>query len=276
MTANTHFNRPMIMGILNVTPDSFSDAARYIDVEQAVAHGLAMAKEGADTIDVGGESTRPGSASIEAVEQKRRVLPVIARLKTQLPDNAAISIDTTLSDVASAALDAGASIINDISAGRNDPDILALAGDRGVALVMMHMQGTPQTMQDDPQYDDVVAEVEAFLTERAWAAEAAGVSRDKIILDPGIGFGKTREHNLKLLACLERFVGLGYPILLGASRKRFMGSLCDIDIPAELIPATCATTALGVMAGVTVFRVHDVAANRQAAEVAWAIKTSTM
>jgi dihydropteroate synthase len=276
MRANIYFNRPMIMGILNVTPDSFSDAARYVDIDQAVAHGLAMAKQGADIIDVGGESTRPGSASVEADEQKRRVLAVIACLKAKLPEDVSISIDTMLSEVAQAALDTGASIINDISAGRHDPEILALAADRGVTLAVMHMQGTPQTMQNNPLYDDVVAEVEAFLIERARVAEAAGVPRDRIILDPGIGFGKTREHNLSLLACLNRFVRLKYPILLGASRKRFMGALCDVKMPEELIPATCATTALGVMASVSIFRVHDVAANRQAADVAWAVKNAAM
>lgn len=262
------------MGILNVTPDSFSDGGLYVDVEQAVARGRMLAEQGADIIDIGGESTRPGSSRVAPDEQQRRVLRVIERLMPELPGNVSISIDTTLSEVARAALDAGANIINDISAGRDDPEIFAVARERGAVLILMHMQGTPDTMQNDPRYDDVVAEVKTFLQSRAQIAESEGVSRDKIILDPGIGFGKTREHNLSLLAHLSSFVRLGYPILLGASRKRFMGSLCDIAIPAELVPATCAATALGVMAGVRIFRVHDVAANRQAADVAWAIKRS--
>jgi dihydropteroate synthase len=262
------------MGILNVTRDSFSDGGLYIDVEKAIAHGRALAEQGADIIDIGGESTRPGSSRVGADEQLHRVLPVIERLRAQLSDDVSISIDTTLSVVARAALTAGASIINDISAGRDDPEILALARDHRAPIILMHMQGTPETMQDDPRYDDVVAEVKAFLKSRAQVAQRAGVPRDKIILDPGIGFGKTREHNLSLLAHLSSFVRLGYPILLGASRKRFMGSLCNVAVPAELVPATCAATALGVMAGARLFRVHDVAANRQAAEVAWAVKTS--
>ncbi len=265
-------SKPLIMGILNVTPDSFSDGGRYYALEAAVAQGLKMAEAGADIIDVGGESTRPGSKRIDAAEQKRRVLKVITRLQAVLPAGITISIDTTQSDVAEAALDAGASMINDISAGRDDPRILSLAGARDAMLVLMHMQGTPQTMQNDPQYEDVVAEVSLFLKGRARAAEHAGVSRERIILDPGIGFGKTREHNLTLMAHLSRFVALDYSILLGASRKRFMGSLLDLRVPAELVSATCATTALGVMAGVKIFRVHDVAANREAAHVAWAIR----
>lgn len=260
------------MGILNVTPDSFSDGGRYLTQEAAVAQGLKMAEAGANIIDVGGESTRPGSERIDAAEQKRRVLKVIARLRAVLPASITISIDTTLSEVAEAALAAGAGMINDISAGRDDSDILKLAGERGATLVLMHMQGTPQTMQDDPRYKDVVAEVKSFLLNRAQAAEQAGVSRERIILDPGIGFGKTREQNLVLMAHLARFVALDYSILLGASRKRFMGSLLDVRVPADLVSATCATTALGVMTGVSIFRVHDVAANRQAAHVAWAIK----
>jgi dihydropteroate synthase len=267
-------NRPLIMGILNVTPDSFSDGGRYAEVEQAVAQGLAMAEQGADMIDVGGESTRPGSKRVDAAEQKRRVLGVIERLRKELSRNVSISIDTTLSEVAAAALDAGADIINDISAGRDDPAIFALTQARGAGLVLMHMQGTPQNMQDDPHYCDVVAEVASFLAVRARAAEAAGVPRERIILDPGIGFGKTREHNLTLMAQLGRFVELGYPVLLGASRKRFMGSLLNVRVPAQLGPATCASTALGVMAGVRIFRVHDVAENRQAADVAWAIRNA--
>ncbi len=260
------------MGILNATPDSFSDGGLYVDVETAVAQALAMAVQGADIIDVGGESTRPGAARVPAPEQLLRVQSVIERLHRELPAHVRISIDTTLSEVAVAALRAGASIINDISAGRDDTAMFAMAREHSAELVLMHMLGTPENMQDNPSYTDVVADVSVFLQARAQTAEAAGVLREKIILDPGLGFGKTREHNLSLIAHLEKFAALDYRILLGASRKRFMGSLLNVQTPAELVPATCAATALGVMAGVSIFRVHDVAANRQAADVAWAIR----
>jgi dihydropteroate synthase len=267
-----NFSKPLIMGILNLTPDSFSDGGRYETVKKAVNHGLAMTRQGADIIDVGGESTRPGSARVDAERQKGRVLKTIRSLRAELPRDIAISTDTSLAEVAEAALEAGADIINDISAGRDDPRIFALAAARDTPIVLMHMQGAPENMQNDPRYEDVVTEVAVFLEERAQAAEKAGVSKANVILDPGIGFGKTREHNLSLLARLDSFTRLGHPILLGASRKRFMGSICNIEAPAELVPATCATTALGVMAGVEIFRVHDVSANRQAADVAWAIR----
>lgn len=266
------YSKPLLMGILNLTPDSFSDGGRYGTVDAVVAQCLAMVEEGVDIIDIGGESTRPGAQRIGAEEQHRRVLPVIEMLVARLPPTIPISIDTTLSAVAAAALDAGAAIINDISAGREDAGILKLAARRGVPMMLMHMQGEPGTMQDNPCYGDVVAEVESFLIERAQAAMTAGMAKENIILDPGIGFGKAREHNLALMANLTRFVALGYPVLLGASRKRFMGSICPVSDPAQLVPATCATTALGVMAGVAIFRVHDVAENRQAADVAFAIK----
>ncbi|MGH8602063.1 MAG: dihydropteroate synthase [Gammaproteobacteria bacterium] len=264
---------PLIMGILNVTPDSFSDSGRYASPEPAIKHALAMVKEGADLIDVGGESTRPGSERVPGFEQRRRVVPVIQGLRSVLPDEVGISIDTTLREVAEAALDAGADMINDISAGRDDASILALAAQREVPICLMHMQGTPSTMQRDPQYGDVVGEIRAFLLERADSAIAAGVPCGDIIIDPGIGFGKTPEHNLALLKNLPRFVGSGYPVLLGASRKRFMGAICNESQPSSLVGATCASTALGVAAGVRIFRVHDVAMNRQAADVAWAIES---
>jgi len=267
-------DRPIIMGILNVTADSFSDGGRYLDADAAVAHAVRMVEEGADIIDVGGESTRPGAERVAAAGQRERVLPVIERLRETLPEEVGISIDTTLAAVAEAALDAGAAVINDISAGRDDDAMLQFAAARKVTMVLMHMQGTPATMQADPRYDDVVAEVRAFLLERARAAAEAGMEKSRIILDPGIGFGKTREHNLALLARLDRFVDTGYPVMLGTSRKRFMGGICRVGAYDELTGATCATTAMGVMAGVRLFRVHDVKANRQAADVAWAIKNS--
>lgn len=263
--------RPLIMGILNVTPDSFSDGGRYDSVEAAVARALLMVGEGADIIDVGGESTRPGSSRVSAGEQLDRVIPVIQALRDRLPSSCLISIDTTLADVAEAAVGAGAGLINDVSAGLDDPRILNVAATRAVPIVLMHRQGNPETMQDDPRYGDVVAEVRALLLDRVGEALRAGVSRDSIVLDPGIGFGKKKEHNLRLMAALEEFVALGYPVLLGASRKRFMGAICQEQRPEELLGATVATTALGTRAGVQIFRVHDIKPNRQAADVAAAI-----
>jgi len=266
-----HLDRPIIMGILNITPDSFSDGGQFLEGGSAVSHALQMAEEGADIIDVGGESTRPGSQRVDAGEQKRRVLPVIAEIRKKLPAHVIISIDTTLPEVADAALDAGAGMINDISAGRDDPEILTLAAERRCPLVLMHMQGTPATMQDNPVYTDVVGEIREFLLERAKAAEAKGVSRENIVIDPGIGFGKTTEHNLQIIAGLKSLVETGYAVLLGASRKRFMGSVCGNTTPRELVGATCATTVIGVCAGVRMFRVHDVKANRQAADIAFRV-----
>ncbi|MCA1851545.1 MAG: dihydropteroate synthase [Beggiatoa sp.] len=262
---------PRIAGILNLTPDSFSDGGRFAEQRSAIDHALRMVEEGADVIDVGGESTRPRSWPVPAAEQMRRVLGVIEGLCTRLPPHVPISIDTTRADVAEAALGAGASLINDVSAGHGDPRMFGVAAARGVPLILMHMQGTPATMQEDPRYEDVVEEVRAFLLTRARAAEAAGIAPHNLIIDPGIGFGKTREHNFILLARLERLVDTGYAVMLGASRKRFMGSVCVAEEPSRLVGATCATTALGVRAGVGWFRVHDVAPNRQAADIAYAV-----
>lgn len=264
--------RPLIMGILNLTPDSFSDGGLHVDRDAALAHVRRMVQEGADIIDVGGESTRPGAQRVDADEQLRRVLDVIRAIREEIEARIPISIDTTLARVAEAALDAGADMINDISAGRDDPRMLPLAAERRVPVVLMHMQGTPETMQLDPSYADVVSEIREFLLARAAEAETAGIAREDIVIDPGIGFGKTREHNLELMRNLQEFVNTGYAVLLGASRKRFMGSICSEDRPAELVGATCASTVLGVIAGVRIFRVHDVRPNRQAADVAWTIK----
>ena len=263
---------PLIMGILNLTPDSFSDGGRYLAPEQALAHGLRMAEEGADIIDVGGESTRPGAERVPAAEQCRRGVEVIRALRAQLPDGVRISIDTSLGEVATAAVRAGADMLNDVSAGRDDPGIFALAANRGLPLVLMHMRGTPRTMQEAPRYDDVVEEVRQFLLGRVRAAVAAGVPEEQLVLDPGIGFGKTVEHNLALLRGLRRLTTLGCPLLLGASRKRFMQAACGTVAGAELVGATCATTALGVWQDVRIFRVHDVRANRQAAALSWRLR----
>ncbi len=260
------------MGILNLTPDSFSDGGRYDTAASAVERGLEMARQGADILDLGGESTRPGAARVDAQTQKGRVLEVMGELRRRLPESVALSIDTTLSAVAAAAIARGATIINDVSAGRDDPEMFALAAESGSMLVLMHMRGTPETMQQDPVYQDVVSEVEHFLLARAAAAVDAGVRSEALILDPGIGFGKTRLHNLLLIQALPRLCALGYPLLLGVSRKRFMGSICAVSNPEDLVAATCACTALGVAAGVSIFRVHDVAENRQAADVAAAVR----
>ena len=261
---------PLIMGVLNVTPDSFSDGGQYADVSRALMHAETMAAEGADIIDIGAESSRPGAAAVEDSEQLRRLGPVIEALRDSLPAHCGISIDTRSPDVADHMLAAGATLVNDIS-GARDSRMIEVVAAREAGVVLMHMQGTPETMQVKPSYSDVVAEVVNYLAERAAFVLQSGVQRDRILLDPGIGFGKTKAHNLALLAALPRLVAIGYPVLLGTSRKRFMGSICRETAFADLVGATCATTALGVAAGVRVFRVHDVKANRQALEVAWAI-----
>ncbi|MCK9618937.1 MAG: dihydropteroate synthase [Methylobacter sp.] len=268
-----HGGRPLIMGILNVTPDSFSDGGKFSGLNAALQQVERMLSEGADMIDIGGESTRPGSDPVAAGEQIQRVVPVIQAIRQQGSD-VLISIDTTLSKVAKAALDAGADIINDVSGGKDDAAILTLAAQTGVPIILMHSQGAPKTMQDNPHYDNVVQDVIDALDERVNAALKAGIKKEAIAIDPGIGFGKRKQDNLDLLAHLDALVAMGYLVLLGTSRKRFMGTICDVSEPSELVTATAVTTALGVMAGVRMFRVHDVRENRQAADVAWAIKQS--
>lgn len=263
------------MGILNVTPDSFSDGGEHNGVEQAVAHGLRMALDGASIIDVGGESTRPGSERVPADEQQRRVLEPIRQLRAALDNKGfggvLISIDTTLAAVAEAALDYGADMLNDVSAGREDQRMFALAADHGVPIVVMHMLGEPGTMQDAPHYEDVVSEVAGFLMARADTAQQAGVDPQHIWLDPGIGFGKTLEHNLALLAGLDRLVTLGYPVLLGVSRKRFIADCAPdpdrLQSPASRLPGTLAAGLIGAQSGVRALRVHDVAEHQQALAV---------
>ncbi len=266
---------PLIMGILNVTPDSFSDGGLFSGLNEALMHVEQMLEEGVDIIDIGGESTRPGSDPVTPEEQQNRVIPVITAIRQQLKSAILISIDTTSSTVAKAALDAGANIINDVSGGQNDPAILTVAAQVNVPIILMHSQGTPKTMQDNPYYEDVVAEVIDSLKGSIDVALQAGIKKENILIDPGIGFGKRKQDNLDLLAHMEQLVALGFPVLLGTSRKRFMGTICAVSEPAELVTATAVTTALGVMAGVQLFRVHDVKENRQAADVAWAIKQAT-
>ena len=255
-----------VMGILNVTPDSFSDGGCFTDVTGAVGHGMAMEQEGASIIDVGGESTRPGAEPVSEQEELARVIPVIEGLRTA-GLQATISIDTSKARVAAAALGAGAGLVNDVSALRADPGMAELVAARGVPCVLMHMRGEPRTMQRDPRYADVVGEVRAFLEERLHAAVEAGVAEERIWLDPGIGFGKTLEHNLALLRELPALVELGRPIVIGTSRKSFLGWLTGRDFTG-LAAATVATSVLAYERGARVFRVHDVAPTRDALIVA--------
>ncbi|MEM8844396.1 MAG: dihydropteroate synthase [Pseudomonadota bacterium] len=271
MTTVLNKEGPIIMGILNVTPDSFSDGGMYPSSRDAVARGIEMMEQGADIIDIGGESTRPGSQRVDITEQKRRVLDVISSLSKELPDDILISIDTTWREVAEAALDAGAGFINDVTGGTDDETIIQLVAERNVPYCIMHMQGRPGNMQENPTYEDVCKEVKEFLLQQAELAEIAGVAKENIYLDPGIGFGKRTEHNLQLLHGLNELCETRYGVLLGTSRKRFMGEICAVENPSQRMPATCATTALGVQAGAKIFRVHDVWQNRQAADTAYAI-----
>ncbi len=260
-----------IMGILNVTPDSFSDGGRYLDASAAIEHGLELAAEGAAIIDVGGESTRPGAQAVGLEEERRRVVPVIEGLiAAGVP--ATISIDTSKLEVARAALDAGASFVNDVTALRWAPGLAALIAARGAGCALVHMQGEPRTMQEAPRYGDVVGEVVAFLRERVDAATAAGIERERIVVDPGIGFGKTVEHNLELLARLGELSVLGLPILVGTSRKSFLGALTGRR-ESDRLAATIATNVIALLHGASVFRVHDVAAVRDALAVAAATVT---
>ncbi len=256
--------RTLVMGILNVTPDSFSDGGAFFSVEPAVVQGMKLVEEDADILDIGGESTRPGSEPISATEQIRRVVPVIERLASQV--HVPISIDTTIAEVADAAISAGASIINDISALRFDPQMAGLAARKNVPVILMHMQGRPATMQEAPHYEDVVREVKDFLRERIAFATAAGIDRGKLIIDVGIGFGKRFEDNLELLSRIESFFDLGCPIMVGHSRKGFIGKLTGRPV-GDRDSATLAISTLLAERGVHLLRVHDVASTRQACEI---------
>jgi len=251
------------MGILNVTPDSFSDGGRFLDPDAAIAHGLALVEAGADLLDVGGESTRPGADPVDAAEERRRVLPVIEALAAQA--GVPISVDTTKASVAEAALTAGARIVNDISAGRADDELLSVVAERRAGYVAMHMQGEPRTMQDAPRYEDVVGEVGDFLAARAEVAYAAGIADGALAVDPGIGFGKTAAHNLELLSHLDALVArFDAPLVVGTSRKRFLGGLLGDDAVDRRDDATLATTVWCVGLGARVVRVHDVRSTTRA------------
>lgn len=259
-------DRPRVMGIINVTPDSFSDGGEHATTDAAVAHGLKLAGEGADILDVGGESTRPGADEVPLEEELRRVLPVIERLvaETGLP----VSVDTSRPEVMRAAVAAGAGMVNDVHALRRE-GALDAAAELGVPVVLMHMLGEPRSMQDDPRYDDVVADVHRFLAERIFAAEMAGIERKRIVADPGFGFGKNRDHNLALLAQLRRFTELGVPVLAGLSRKKAIGELTGRDVPVERIHGSVAAHLLAAERGAMLLRVHDVAATVDALAI-WA------
>jgi dihydropteroate synthase len=261
---------PVLMGVLNVTPDSFSDGGDFLDPDRAAAHAAAMLDEGARIIDVGGESTRPGSDPVPPEEEVRRVVPVIREILAQRP-NAVVSIDTYRAGTAEAALEAGARIVNDVTALRGDPRMARVVADARCPVILMHMLGEPKTMQRDPRYDDVVREVRDFLAGRSEHAVTAGVEPESIILDPGIGFGKTPEHNLALLRHLDALVELGFPVLVGASRKSFIGKITGVEEAKERTFGTVAANVLAYERGATLFRVHDVRANREALAVARAI-----
>jgi dihydropteroate synthase len=254
-----------LMGVVNVTPDSFSDGGEFLDPAKAIAHARALIAEGADIVDVGGESTRPGSLPVGADEELRRVVPVLEGLQDA---GAQRSIDTSKRAVAEAALQAGATYVNDVTAFRAEPELAGLVAERGVDCCLMHMLGEPRTMQDDPRYDDVVSDVKAFLEERLAFAVAEGVPEERVHLDPGIGFGKTVAHNLTLLDRLDEIVAIGRPVVVGVSRKSFLGKITGREVAAERVHATVAANVLALERGATVFRVHDVAPSRDALLVA--------
>jgi dihydropteroate synthase len=255
---------PRVMGIVNVTPDSFADGGRHATVEAAIAHGLKLAEEGADLLDIGGESTRPGAGDVPLEEELRRVLPVIEALAKRV--SIPISIDTSKPEVMRAAVAAGAGMVNDVYALRREGALDAAAA-LGVPVVLMHMQGEPRTMQADPRYDDVVAEVHRFLAERTFAAEMAGIAKKRIVVDPGFGFGKDTRHNLELLAQLRRFTELGVPVLAGLSRKKTIGELTGRDDPRERVSGSVAAHLVAAQNGAAILRVHDVAATVDALKV---------
>ena len=259
---------PVVMGVINVTPDSFSDGGLFLDVDQAVAHGHELARDGAAILDVGGESTRPGADEVPEAEEIERVVPVVERLaQASGPDAPRVSIDTRKARVAEQALQAGARIVNDVSAFRHAPEIAGMVASAGAHCCLMHMLGEPRTMQQDPQYDDVVADVKAFLEERLAFATGEGVPEDNVWLDPGIGFGKTIDHNLELLRRLDEIVAIGRPVVIGTSRKSFIGKITGREA-TDRLPGTIATNVIAWERGARIFRVHDVAEVADALNVA--------
>lgn len=262
--------RILVMGILNVTPDSFYDGGHAFEPDAAIELGMSMIAAGADILDIGGESSRPGALPVTAEQELGRVLPVVEGLRAQ--SDIALSVDTTKSCVAKAALQAGANIINDISALRFDPAMAEMIARAGATVILMHMQGTPATMQQHPVYEDVVEDVRSFLVERAQFAESAGISSDRIILDPGIGFGKKLQHNLTLLQQLPKLALCGYPLLVGLSRKSFLGEILDMPA-AERLEGTIVANTLAILGGASIIRVHDVKEGRRTADVAVRLRT---
>lgn len=265
-------DRPLVMGVLNVTPDSFSDGGEYLPPGAALDRARALLAEGADIVDAGGESTRPGADEVAVAEESARVLPVVSALAA---DGACVSVDTRHAEVAAACVEAGASIINDVS-GFRDPAMVEVAAGCDTGLVVMHMQGDPRTMQDAPEYDEVVADVIAFLKQRTARLLDAGVAHERIAVDPGIGFGKTLEHNLELLRRLDEIAALGYPVLVGASRKRFIGLLLDQATARRRVWGSVGAAVAAVERGASIVRVHDVAQTVQALKVATAISTGNV
>jgi dihydropteroate synthase len=258
-------DRVLVMGIVNVTPDSFYDGGRFFRSEDAIERGLRMADEGADIIDVGGESARPGARPISVQEEMDRALPVVEGIRRRSPVH--ISIDTSKADVAAEAISLGAGIVNDISAFRLDERMAAVTADAGAFVVLMHMQGSPETMQQKPTYTDVVEEIRSFLAERVRAAVDAGIAEERVFVDPGIGFGKTLDHNVAVLRNLARLADLGRPVLVGLSRKTFLGAILDVP-PDERIEATIAANTAAILNGASIIRVHDAKEGRRTADVA--------
>ena len=261
--------RTCLMAVINVTPDSFSDGGRYTNAAQAAEHAVRLAEEGADIIDIGGESSRPGAERVDADEEIRRVIPVIKALSKKI--KTPISIDTCKSEVARCAISEGASIVNDITALRGDAGMAGLIAETGVSVILMHMKGDPQTMQDNPEYGDIMKEISAYLAESIYLAETAGIDPDRIAVDPGIGFGKKVGHNLEILKRLGELKSLGKPILVGTSRKSFIGALTG-RAAGERVFGTAASVAVAIMNGADMVRVHDVGEMRDVAQVADAIK----
>ena len=263
--AGLALDRPRIMGIVNVTPDSFSDGGSFLATQSAIDHGLKLAEEGADILDIGGESTRPGSDPVPLDEELRRVIPVLEGLRAKT--DVRISVDTRKSGVMRRAADAGVDILNDVSALTHDPVALETAAETGLPVMLMHAQGDPKTMNDNPQYSDVVLDVFDFLEQRIDACEKAGIPKSKLVADPGIGFGKHLHHNVAVLRAMSLYHGLGVPVLLGASRKKLIGQLCNVDQATERVPGSLAAALHSIGQGVQIVRVHDVAATKQAIAV---------